>query len=142
MKSKQRTSQSSGKWTKQCGHLLYSRQKENKVRWHLCSRAATKFTSALSPSALNSVPVNAGTTALCWIEMELHSGILFFLLADLNRSERIELNSSPSHLPTTGSKPKFLRATFFPRRAIGSIDDYCDSKTSAPDSETRGYKRH
>lgn len=84
--------------------------------------------------------VNAGTTALCWIETELHYGILFFFLADLNRSERIELNSSPSHLPTTYSKPKFLRATFFPRRAIGSVDEYCDSKTIAPYSETRGIK--
>lgn len=89
----------------------------------------------LAPPSVLSVQANVYTTALCWLETELRSGVLFFLLANLNRSGGIELNSSPSHLTTMYSKPKFLRATFFffLRRAIGNTDGYCDSKTSAPD---------
>ena len=82
------------------------------------------LSSALHPSGLSHVQVNICTTALCWIETELHSGILFFLQANLSRSERFELSSKPSQLPTAYSKPKFSRSTFLPppkKRQLGAL---------------------
>lgn len=118
--------------------------RKNKVRWPLCSWAATKFTSAFSPWRLLSVQANICTTALCWLETELRSGVLFFLLANLNRSGGIELNSSPSHLTTMYSKPKFLKATFFffSEGQLGALMATVILKPVHPTLRTRGYKRH